>query len=61
MKPALRLARCAHCGGDHGAEAHHDVAYAARLAEEALARGDVAEGRRWVGVIRRVAKEGRRS
>ena len=59
MKPFLFLTRCPHCGGLHGASAHHDVGYAARLADEALARGDVAEGRRWISVIRRVAKEGR--
>lgn len=60
MKPALSLVRCPACGGDHGAEAHRDVGYAARLAEEALARGEIAEGRRWVGVVRKIAKEGRR-
>jgi hypothetical protein len=60
MKPSLRIVRCPACGGDHGSEAHRDVGYAARLAEEALERGDVTQGRLWVGVIRKIAKERRR-
>jgi hypothetical protein len=57
---ALRLVKCPHCGGDHGYQAHSDPAYAVRLAEEALAKGQITDGRMWVAVARKLLKEGRR-
>lgn len=56
----LALARCPHCGGTHGAEAHRDIGYALRLADAALAGGNVTEGRMWLRVAMGLRKEGRR-
>jgi hypothetical protein len=59
MKP-LHLVTCSHCGGAHSHEAHHDPAYAVRLADEALAKGAINDGRMWIGVARKLLKEKRR-